>query len=148
MLSSGAVTQHLENVLIPTYSRRYDTMISAIRRILLPLGVKIMADPQEPTAGPDNLAGGFFLYITFPQDASLPPADEIAKFSLDVYNLRIAPGNLFMVIDDNLGGQASSCQYLSGARLCWAWHEEDLLEEGIRRLGEVLNHLSTRDLLG
>lgn len=115
MLSSGAVTQHLENVLIPTYSRRYETIISAIRRILLPLGVKIMADPQEPITGPDNLAGGFFLYITFPQDGSLPPAEEIAKFSLDVYNLRIAPGNLFTVISDNSGGQASSCQYLSGA---------------------------------
>lgn len=148
MLSSGAVTRHLEDVLIPTYSRRYDTMISAIRRLLLPLGVKIMSDPQEPNAGPDILAGGFFLYIIFPQDGSLPPAEEIAKFALDLYNLRIAPGNLFKVIDDDAGGQASSRQYLYGARLCWAWHEEDHLEEGIRRLGQVLNHLSPRDLLG
>lgn len=148
MLSNGAVTAHLETVLIPTYSHRYKVMVDSIRRLLIPLGVQIMVDPQEPTGASADTAGGFFLYITFPQDGSLPPADEIAKFALDEYNLRIAPGNLFTVMGEDSGRQASPGQYLSGARLCWAWHEELALEEGIQRLREVLIHLSKPDLLG
>ncbi|KAM0817504.1 putative Aminotransferase class I/classII domain-containing protein [Seiridium cardinale] len=140
MLSNGAVTRHIADVLIPTYSRRYNTMVSAIRRLLLPLGVKIMADPQDPTRTSEDLAGGFFLYIIFPQDGLLPPAEEIAKFALDEYSLRVAPGKMFMATDEDLGRQRSSGRYLSGARLCWAWHEEDALEEGVQRLGEVLKH--------
>lgn len=141
MLSSGAITRHIEDVLIPTYSRRYDTMVKAIRRLLLPLGVKIMVDPED-LADTSETVGGFFLYIIFPQDGSLPLAEDIAKFALDQYSLRIAPGKLFQVSDENSDRHTSSAQYLYGARLCWAWHEEETLVEGIERLGEVLICLS------
>ncbi|ETS78708.1 hypothetical protein PFICI_08561 [Pestalotiopsis fici W106-1] len=143
MLSNGAITQHLENVLIPTYSRRYDAMVGAIRRLLFPFGVKIMEDPQDPAkiGASEGLAGGFFLYITFPQDGSLPPTEEIASFALEEYSLRIAPGKLFTVTDKASNREARSNEYISGARLCWAWHEEDVLVEGIQRLARVLNHL-------
>jgi DNA-binding transcriptional MocR family regulator len=143
MLSSGAITRHLEDVLIPTYSRRYDAMMSAIRRLLFPFGVRIMEDPQDlaSISGPEGLAGGFFLYITFPQDGSLPPTEEIASFALEEYSLRIAPGKLFTVTDKASDREARSDEYVSGARLCWAWHEEDVLVEGIQRLARVLHHL-------
>ncbi|KAF7539426.1 hypothetical protein G7054_g2152 [Neopestalotiopsis clavispora] len=143
MLSSGAITRHLEDVLIPTYSRRYDAMMSAIRRLLFPFGVRIMEDPQDLVniGGPEGLAGGFFLYITFPQDGSLPPTEEIASFALEEYSLRIAPGKLFTVTDKASDREARSDEYVSGARLCWAWHEEDVLVEGIQRLARVLHHL-------
>lgn len=144
MLSSGAITQHLENVLIPTYARRYEVMLSAIRRLLFPFGVRIMADHQDPANpdGSEGLAGGFFLYITFPEDGSLPPTEEIARFALEEFGLRIAPGKLFAVTDKDSDRAARSNGYMSGARLCWAWHEEDVLVEGIQRLAEVLGQLT------
>ncbi|KAK6197809.1 hypothetical protein LQW54_010515 [Pestalotiopsis sp. IQ-011] len=144
MLSSGAVTQHLEKVLIPTYARRYEVMLSAIRRLLFPFGVRIMADHQDPSNadGSGGLAGGFFLYITFPEDGSLPPTEEIASFALEEFGLRIAPGKLFAVTDKDSDRAARSNVYMSGARLCWAWHEEDVLVEGIQRLAEVLGQLT------
>ncbi|KAI1501836.1 pyridoxal phosphate-dependent transferase [Biscogniauxia marginata] len=143
MLASGYIRRNIEKLLIPTYHRRYHTMVGAIRKFLYPLGVKIAADNEYVRSGDSyqNTAGGFFLYIIFPDDGSLPFAKEIAQVALEEYNLKIAPGNIFTVTDDTVEYPLRSNVYLRGARLCWAWHEEETLVEGIARLADILRKL-------
>ncbi|KAI0473447.1 pyridoxal phosphate-dependent transferase [Xylariaceae sp. FL0804] len=156
MLASGAVTRHLNEVLIPTYRTRHDAMVGEIRRRLGPLGVEILGTDhhQDSDHVPDSegeLVGGFFLYVVFPDDGSLPSGDEIAAFALEEYDLRIAPGKLFTVSEHGAAAAAASAgesrpaRYLAGARLCWAWNETEDLIEGVNRLADALGRLRRRD---
>ncbi|KAH8895261.1 PLP-dependent transferase [Thozetella sp. PMI_491] len=142
MLKSGAVVRHLNELLIPTYRQRCLAMKDAIRKHLYPYGVRILGEREDLNAREDGAVvqydGGFFLYIIFPDDGSLPSGREIARKALDDFNLRIAYGDLFAVPDDPITDKSRSQLYTHGARLCWAWHEEEALIEGIERLAEVL----------
>lgn len=136
LFASGALRRHLKEVLIPTYRTRHYSMVAAVRQYLYPLGVRIVTDlSATPQTEP---AGGFFLYVLFPEDGSLPSIETIHGVALERFNLRIAPGALFTVGDDTSTRKPRSTTYVSGARLCWAWHEEDELIEGIERLAEAL----------
>lgn len=134
MLTTGALQRHKNEVLIPTYKTRYRSLVSAIRKCLYPLGVRIVADGSQ---GP---VGGFFLYILFPDDG--PSMEDIVKVALELFNLRIALGEIFTVIDDTSESKLRPKTYVRGARLCWAWEEEDALVEGVERLAAVLTLLS------
>jgi DNA-binding transcriptional MocR family regulator len=133
MLGSGALQRHKNEVLIPTYRVRHNAMISAIRKYLYPLGVRIVADGGK---GP---VGGYFLYILFPADG--PDVEDIIAVALGQFNLRIQPGKIFGVIDDTSESNLRPTTYARGARLCWAWEEADTLVKGIQRLAEVLKLL-------
>lgn len=142
LFASGALQQHLHNVLIPTYQKRYHTLVSAVRHHLYPLGVRIAADSSPSSHSIP--AGGFFLYILFPgRDAAV---DDICSLALERFNLKIAPGRIFTVADDASESPSRPTAYVSGARLCWAWHEEDELVEGIERLAETLQIAHSRRL--
>lgn len=145
MLSDGSINRHIKDVLIPTYQRRSKIMIQAIHELLYPYGVRISNSLKHGEGQlSESLNGGFFLYITFPDDGTLPSVEEIARISLEEYDLRIAPGTLFTVADDLGMAAIRYGDYLHGARLCWAWHEEDELLEGIERLAEVIGRLKKR----
>ncbi|KAI1848942.1 hypothetical protein JX266_005370 [Neoarthrinium moseri] len=151
LLASGDLQRHLRQVLIPTYRARYYAMVAAIRQLLYPLGVRIVGDDGlTGTSTSAQPAGGFFLYVLFPADGTLPHAAEIQRVALEEFNLRIAPGGLFSVADDDGGGASESRMarrpraFVNGARLCWAWHEEGELVEGIERLAEALKTARSR----
>ena len=130
---------HIDNVLIPTYKERYKVLISAIKGHLEPLGVRITTGAPYMTPAEPNVivpVGGFFTYISFPAD--LPSADVIAKRAREEYALTIAYGEMFVVKGDETSVKRSSNGFGRGARLCWAWHEEGEIKEGVRRLGELL----------
>ena len=52
MLSSGQIMKHVEEVLIPTFQKRYYSMVRAIHELLLPLGVQILGN--NSTSIPDD----------------------------------------------------------------------------------------------
>lgn len=135
MLQDGMIEHHMKEVMIPTYRRRHRAMITAIHEMLYPLGVRIA---EEATSKISVMPGGFFLYLYFPDDGSFPSADEIAQIALEEHNLKIARGSLFRINDDEVERPQ---RFLQGARLCWAWNEEDTLVEGVERLATVLKHL-------
>ena len=68
--------------------------------------------------------------------------------ALEHFNLKIAPGRIFSVVDDPFHGPSRSRAFVSGARLCWAWHEEDELVEGIERLAEALKMSKSEKCIG
>jgi DNA-binding transcriptional MocR family regulator len=130
---------HIDDTLIPTYQSRYKVLMLAIKEYLEPLGVKITTGaPYIIPASEDTIvpAGGFFTYISFPPE--LPSADVIAKRAREDYALTIAYGEMFVVKGDETSIERAKKGFGNGARLCWAWHEEKEIDEGVKRLGELL----------
>jgi DNA-binding transcriptional MocR family regulator len=137
LFAQGSLQRHLKEVLIPTYRNRYYTMVAAVRHYLYPLGIRMVTDPSG-IKGAIEPSGGFFLYILFPGDESSPAIEDIHSLALAHFNLKIAPGSLFSVSEDKLEDESRPRTYVNGARLCWAWHEEDELVGGIERLAEAV----------
>ncbi|KAI9146862.1 hypothetical protein HJFPF1_13430 [Paramyrothecium foliicola] len=100
MLSSGQIMSHLEKVLIPTFWKRYYSMVRAIREHLFPLGVQILhGDSSVISDKPTRVAqaGGYFLYIVFPEDDTFPSVSAITKVAREKYFLQLAPGDIYQV---------------------------------------------------
>ncbi len=131
--------KHIDEILVPTYQSRYRALMTAIKTHLEPLGVRITTGAPYMIPEDDNIvvpAGGFFTYISFPSE--LPGADVIAKRAKEEYALTFAYGDMFVVKGDETSAERSRKGFGNGARLCWAWHEEEEIEEGVSRLGQLL----------
>jgi len=139
LLSSGAMQEHIDKTLIPTYRTRYNVLMNSIKQYLAPLGVQITTGaPYMETTDETGIlpVGGFFTYISFPPE--LPSADVIAKRAREDYALTFAFGQMFVVKGDESSVERAKGTWGSGARLCWAWEEEETIKEGIQRLAELL----------
>ena len=123
LLESGDLQNHIIGTLQPAYARRYYTLMAAIERYLVPLGVQL---PQTHR----DLMGGYFVWFTLP-----PPIDavRVAVRSKQEQNLVVAPGAMFGVV-----GDADLENLKQKIRVCFAWEQEELLDEGIERLGGVI----------
>ncbi|KAK8128368.1 pyridoxal phosphate-dependent transferase [Apiospora sp. TS-2023a] len=147
MIRSGELDTHIRTVLIPTYGRRYRVLMESIAELLIPLGVQVESSLPE-REGSTALAGGFFVYLRLPDD--LPHARTVASVALREQGLRIAFGHLFVVAGDQ--GSIARAEGPGGIarcfRLCWAWHEEDELREGVQRLADALASIRERMLRG
>lgn len=113
--------------------------MTAIKTHLEPLGVHITTG--APYIVPEDSktvvpVGGFFTYIGFP--IGLPSANVIAKRARENYELTIAYGEMFVVKGDETSAERAKLTFGTGARLCWAWHESDVIEEGIVKLASLL----------
>jgi DNA-binding transcriptional MocR family regulator len=115
--------------------------MTAIKTYLEPLGVRVTTGvPYLVPESDETLpAGGFFTYITFPSE--LPTADVIAQRARSEQALIFAYGQMFAVEGDDASLVRSKEGFGRGARLCWAWHEEAEIEEGIQRLGFLLRSM-------
>ncbi|KAJ5182040.1 hypothetical protein N7449_012187 [Penicillium cf. viridicatum] len=139
VLRTGALEHHLATNVIPVYQLRYSAIKSAISNELVPLGVKI--DTGAPWVIPGNgnqraerVIGGFFLCIIFPEGV---PADDVAVIASRDYNLRILPASM-MAVRGSPKSENEEGVLTRGARLCWAWEEEEMLVEGVRRIALIL----------
>ncbi|KAI2620924.1 PLP-dependent transferase [Hypomontagnella submonticulosa] len=146
MLVSGMLEQHVQNVLIPTYRKRYNILVNSVKTHLYPLGIKISTGRPYEVFAKDNkgnriqttLAGGFFLYIDFPDEETFPTAADIIRIGREEYGLRIAPGEIFAVKGDPESLKRARKTFNHGTRLCWAWNEEDVLIEAIERFAKTV----------
>lgn len=147
MIRSGELDRHIRTVLIPTYRRRYRVLMESIAQLLIPLGVQVESSLPEREGG-TALAGGFFVYLRLPDD--VPDARTVASVALREQGLRIAFGHLFVVAGDQ--GSIARAEGPGGIarcfRLCWAWHEEEELREGVQRLADALASIRERVLRG
>ncbi|CAH0026015.1 unnamed protein product [Clonostachys rhizophaga] len=146
MLSSRALQTHIEKTLIPAYSSRYYSMVQAIEEYLEPLGVKIITGQpyyshfKTSDGGCSKakvqVAGGFFLSIALPSVYQDVPG--LAKVALENDELKIAYGKMFEVKGDGGSKERSKASFGNSIRLCWSFHEEEAIKEGIMRLRGVL----------
>ena len=125
LVTSGELQRHIAGKLQPAYQKRYTSMLNAITKYLIPLGITL------PLRTDGEIVGGYFLWLTLPHPLS---ADDVAKRAKTEENLIIAPGSLFTVYGDTEGSSNLERNF----RLCFAWEDEKLLEEGIQRLGVVV----------
>lgn len=125
MLATGTLQRHIFDKLQPAYAERYHVIMGAIRQHLLPLGLTM---PQAD----NQIAGGYFLWLTLPSPLD---ATTIWTRSQEDENLIIIPGPKFKV-DGDAGNESTSFE--RDLRLCFAWEEVDLLDEGIVRLTRVI----------
>ncbi|KAF4121381.1 Aspartate/methionine/tyrosine aminotransferase [Geosmithia morbida] len=153
MLSTGKLQAHIRDKLIPTYRSRYNVLLSAVERLLVPLGFTISTGTpyryQQPsTDGIDrndgggessatDVAGGYFIYVNIPTDMPIG-ADEMAALGLEKYNLKFAFGGMMVVEGDRGSTERASTGFGRAIRLTWAWHTEDEIAEGIERIATLV----------
>ncbi|KAI1333756.1 aminotransferase [Xylariaceae sp. FL0016] len=142
MLRSNYLQDFIRDTLVPTYRERYYVLMTAIRELLLPLGVTIEVNIPEDTS--KATAGGFFTYLRLPDD--MPVAKTVAAFALGEYKLRMAFGHMFLVTGDDGSVVRAEAEggFAKCIRLCWAWHEEGQIREGVERLAAALRDIRGR----
>lgn len=160
LLVSGDLEQHIAKVLIPTYRSRSAALLQAIKESLVPLGVTIsVGTPYEDSlkSGKDSAAsqsngtknplatvyqaGGFFTYLKLP--SNLPPAADLATHAMSKYNLKFAFGGMFTIFGDDSSVERAKTGIGHDIRLCWSWHTEDELREGVRRIADVIKDFAS-----
>ncbi|KAJ5961288.1 uncharacterized protein N7479_008438 [Penicillium vulpinum] len=129
MFPTGIIQTHIRDVLQPKYAERYHTLLSAIHKHLVPLGVTVPA--------PTTAAGGYFMWIGLP--APLLAANVVQRAQSEE-NLRLCPGDLFQVPEED--PRVPNGKFADHLRLCFAWEEPQHLAEGICRLARVLNRMT------
>ncbi|KAF2710174.1 aminotransferase [Pleomassaria siparia CBS 279.74] len=156
MLSSGALQEHLKDTVNPTFRARYYGMIKAIKAELLPLGFSIsVGKPYNESSKPTNEdaneaseaiaeAGGYFTYLTLPSDLSARTSRLAAEALKKPYDLKFAFGDMFQVQGDAGSIDRAADGFGRGIRLCWAWHTEEEIVEGIRRLAKLIKDVRGR----
>lgn len=138
LLERGEMQKHIAEVLLPAYSRCYESLMGAIEEDLVPLGFSI----PTPNAAMKDVAGGYFIWLTLPkalsdmhQDDDSSPAEALAKKCLAEENVTIAPGKIFEV--PCASSSQDAVAFSNSIRLCWSWEDDDQLEEGIQRIART-----------
>lgn len=142
MLRSGYLPAFIKDTLIPTYRQRYYVFMKAIDELLAPLGLRV--EVNRPADAAAATAGGYFTYLSLPED--LPSAKVVSAIALQDYQLRLAFGHMFTVSGDkgSLARAEEKGGFAKCLRLCWAWHEEDELKDGIQRLADAIVDIRER----
>lgn len=149
MLESGSLGKHLQTTVIPTFRSRYYTLLDAFDEHLSPLGLQISTG--KPYSESENLsngatnghrqvtppAGGYFIWILLPEDLFGKGAAIAAK-GLEKFDLKFAYGDMMQVQGDSTSAERAAKGYGNGIRLSWAWHTEEEIAEGIRRLADLV----------
>jgi DNA-binding transcriptional MocR family regulator len=128
MLETNDLQHRIDEDLRPAYASRYRKLMEAIAEHLIPLGVKTLQNV-------DGIAGGYFIWLELPSSLACN-ADQICKRALEQEDaVSVISGSKFTV-----GGVEAEDkdEFDRNVRLCFAWEEEDLLQEGVRRLAKVL----------
>ncbi|KAI5776714.1 pyridoxal phosphate-dependent transferase [Geopyxis carbonaria] len=173
LLETGTLQSHLQDVVLPVYQKRHRTLMAAVATYLRPLGVSVAGGGMggmDGTAAAGASAttgngGGWFLWLHLPAWCN---SDALARRCRDEVNVYIGHDGLYEMGEDahahrdtpeagQTGAAAEKAGYL---RICLAWEEEAALEEGVRRVAEVIgkmrgegkasvrHHIDVRDLLG
>ncbi|KIX03149.1 uncharacterized protein Z518_06700 [Rhinocladiella mackenziei CBS 650.93] len=141
-LRTGALVMYLNDRLIPTYRRRSEIALEAVKEYLLPHGGVL--DAMKHLSGKNQsgemilsaVQGGYYIYVHLPDDIN---ATSFAQQAEQEENIVVGSGENFEV-----WGDAESVPIKHALRICFAYEDEDLLVEGIRRLGKVLKRLSAK----
>ncbi|KAK7534832.1 pyridoxal phosphate-dependent transferase [Phyllosticta citribraziliensis] len=129
LLEWGELQQHVYGTLQPALAARYRTMVSAIERHLVPVGVTFARPGRE-------VAGGYFVWLSLPAPLT---GVEVARIAREEQNLIVAEGQMFEV-----PGDSARINFPRDVRVCFAWEPEDMVEQGIQRLGQVIQEVQRR----
>lgn len=168
MLERNQLQDHISETLIPTYRARYYALFDAIEEFLIPLGFKVstgtpyeVSSSNSQSNGHTNghanghvngntnghsspqAAGGYFTYLTVPTDLTVSVA-KLAAIGLEKHNLKFAFGAMMAVEGDSSSDERAKSGYGQGIRLCWAWHPEEEIREGVERLAVLTKDFKSK----
>ncbi|KAJ6780474.1 hypothetical protein PWT90_01840 [Aphanocladium album] len=126
LVDSGELERNIDEVLRPALQRRHRLLLESVRKHLNPLGVTA----RESSIKGTNAFGGYFLWLKLKPGFS---ADLIAHVASEEENLIIGYGNMFAVHEEE-----TKTLFDDHFRLCFSWLSEEDLEEGVKRLAQVL----------
>ncbi|DAA74082.1 TPA_exp: putative Aminotransferase [Trichophyton benhamiae CBS 112371] len=146
LLSSGFIQSYIPEVLCPAYSKRYHILRAAIEKHLHPLGITFTKPlaPSPPSGSsdkimPSEISGGYFFWLRLPPGIS---ANRVTRIAAEELNLRIAAGEGSKVTGE---GAKPDYDYADAdgplddfVRICLAYVDEDMLEEGVQRLAQAV----------
>jgi DNA-binding transcriptional MocR family regulator len=124
-------------------------MLDAIDEFLVPTGMRISTgkpytETSEETNGTSNghkevpaQAGGYFIWLLLPDNLAGKGA-ALAAMGLEKYDLKFAYGDMMQVQGDATSADRAGKSYGNGVRLSWAWHTEEEIVEGIKRLAALV----------
>ena len=132
-------------------------MRDAVYECLSPLGASLpfpradvrglYAEAGEVPPGlPPAVAGGYFLWVRLPPGVSAAAlaarAEERARVAVQVEGMCLVPevAGTSGAVGGGPGGEGDG-----HVRLCFAWEDERVLAEGIKRLAEVLRDMLEGD---
>lgn len=125
MIANGGLDEHITQVLLPAYAKRYRRMMQAVQSRLFPLGVTVPQPNKE-------VAGGYFIWLTLPKELD---GEDIQKRALEDEKLTVCSGAQSRVQGDE---DDEAIQFNHNIRLCFAYEDFDLLDEGVERLARVI----------
>ncbi|KAF4961853.1 hypothetical protein FSARC_10039 [Fusarium sarcochroum] len=158
MLTSGQLQAHIKDVLIPTYRSRYYALHNAVSDHLESLGFQISIgkpydvalDLSVQSNGKSceriPMAGGYFAYLTVPEDLPIS-STRLAALGMEKHNLKFAFGAMMTVEGDEGSVERGDQGFSKGIRLCWAWHNENEIVEGIERLAGLVTEVKAGQYL-
>ncbi|KAJ3474412.1 hypothetical protein NLG97_g9860 [Lecanicillium saksenae] len=129
MVDSGELERNIDELLRPALQRRHRLVMDSVRKHLAPLGVTARESSLKGT----NAFGGYFVWLKLKPSFS---ADLIAHVASEEENLIIGYGNMFTVQEEEL-----KTTFDDHFRLCFSWLSEEDLEEGVKRLAQVLTRV-------
>ncbi|KAK5454267.1 Valine--pyruvate aminotransferase [Exophiala xenobiotica] len=127
MLETHVLQNRIQDDLRPVYARRYYKLMDAIDTHLAPLGVRTHQ-------AEDGVAGGYFVWLNLPANLACD-ADHLCRRALEEEAVSVISGSKFTVDGDETVGKEA---FNHNIRLCFAWEDEDLLQEGVARLARVV----------
>lgn len=131
-LETGELQKFIFDTLQPAYGHRYRKMIQAITRDLIPLGVRLPQMDRE-------IVGGYFIWLALPSPLT---GAELAQRAKEEENVVVAQGDIFEVPGDS---EHPGTKFSNAIRICFAWEDEDMLDEGIKRLAHVISKMLDED---
>lgn len=125
LLESSVLQRHIADVLQLAYASRYRALMTAIEKLLLPLGVTM---PQSTR----SVVGGYFVWLTLPQGVR---ARDLTQRCKEQQKVIIAPGSIFEVPGDE------SIKFEHNIRLCFAWETEERMALGVQKIALELEQI-------
>lgn len=122
-IASGRLDKHIDGTLRPALQRRSQSLLSAIKADLIPLGLQVRGAAEE-------VNGGYFISLQLPADMDV---DSLCDRAEQEYSLLLARGKLFAV-----HGHETVTPDPDFVRLCFAYEDEGRLVEGVKRMAELL----------
>lgn len=129
LLESGELQRQLDQETRPALARRHGAMMRAIAEyIQTPLGKGVVVRGSALKGA--EVFGGYFVWFSLPEGMS---SREVAVRAKETENLVIGHGAQFEV-----HGDEDAARFDREIRLCFSWEPEEVVVEGVKRLGAVL----------
>jgi DNA-binding transcriptional MocR family regulator len=163
---AGDLRRHVEGALRPAYARRWAVMCAAVEEHLVPLGASLPfarvdvpalydlrrgggeSGPEfaDPAGLPPAVAGGYFIWVQLPSGIG---ATALATRAEAAQGVIVQTEGMCLV--PIVAGTSRAAAEMPGGegdrhvRLCFAWEDERLLVDGVRKLASVLKQMLEGD---